>query len=117
MKIKSEAQMRQEAIRRHLAGETPASICRSWGRTKPWLLEAEYQPPNEKIPLETGYIHLIRFIRSAKILDVFGEKFRLKNIPAYEYVTATICVDCHTIKVYQDKRLLEEIEYRIQVDW
>jgi len=99
-----------------LQGKTPNQIVKEQNPS-PWLLESEYQLPNEKIPLESGYIHLIRFIRSDKILNIFGERFFLPQVPVYEYVTATICVNCHTIKIYQDNRLLGEIEYRLPVDW
>jgi len=83
----------------------------------PDFLSADYELTSDKIPLETGQIHLIRFIRSDRILDVFGERFQLKNVPAYEYVVAKILVDSHEIKVYLDDNLMEEIYYPMPVDW
>ncbi|MBC8205089.1 MAG: DDE-type integrase/transposase/recombinase [FCB group bacterium] len=99
-----------------LHGKTPNQIIKEQA-AKPRLLPENYQLPTEAIPLEEGYIHLIRFIRSSKILDVFGEQFLLQKTPAYEYVTATICVDSHRINVYLQDQLVEEIEYRMPVDW
>ena len=48
---------------------------------------------------------------------MFGERFQLKNVPAYEYVVAKILVDSHEIKVYLDDNLTEEIYYPMPVDW
>jgi transposase len=43
-----EIQSRYEAIRRYLAGERPAEICRALGRSKPWLYTwlKRYDPAN-----------------------------------------------------------------------
>ena len=41
---------------------------------------------------KTGNIHLIRFIRSNRILDIFGEKFQVNKSLIYEYVRANIIV-------------------------
>jgi transposase-like protein len=83
----------------------------------PDFLNMDFQLNSEKIPLESGQIFLLRFIRSDKILDVFGERFQLKNAPAYEYVVAKILVDSHEIKVYLDDKLIEEIYYPMPVEW
>ena len=100
-----------------ISGKTPNQAASEDGLGKPHPLDSDYHLPKDKIPLEEGEIHLIRFIRSDRILNVFGEKFPLGNVPAYEYVIATICVEAHAIKVKLDDQLLEEIEYRMPVDW
>ena len=100
-----------------IAGKTPNRIVAEEYPGKPYLLDEYYQLPKEKIPLEEGEIHLVRFIRSDRILNVFGEKFPLRNVPTYEYVIATICVEAHAIKVMLDDQLVEEIEYCMPVDW
>ena len=41
----------------------------------------------------------------------------LMTAPPYEYVIATICVEIHTIKIYIDNQVVEEIYYPIPVDW
>jgi len=81
------------------------------------LLKDDYRLPPERIPLETGLIHLIRFIRNDKVLNIFGERFQLNNVPAYEYVIATICIDSHEIQVELDGKRVEEIYYPMPVDW
>ena len=44
------------------------------------LLPASFRLP-EKLVIFSGYIHLIRFIRSDCVLNIFGEKYIL---PGYE---------------------------------
>ena len=52
-------------------------------------------PPKESAPRtplkkpESGCFHLVRFIRSNRKLDVFGELFSLSSEYQYEYVVAT----------------------------
>jgi len=99
-----------------LQGRTPDQIVKEQVN-KPRLLPPELELGNEPIPLLEGYIHLIRFIRSDGILDVFGERFKLHNTPTHEYVLATICVDSHRINVCCQDRLTEEIYYPMPVDW
>jgi len=53
----------------------------------------------DKLVLRKGKIHLIRFIRSDLILDVFGEKFSLPKSFQYAYVTATIHVRANKMHV------------------
>ena len=52
-------------------------------------LQRDFRLP-EKLTIAPGYIHLIRFIRSNRILDVFGEKFAMPMEVEYEYVWTTI---------------------------
>ena len=100
-----------------IAGKTPNQIVAHKCPGRSDLFDENYQLPKEKIPLEEGEIHLIRFIRSDRILNVFGETFPLRNVPAYEYVIASICVEAQVIKIILDDQLVEEIEYRMPVDW
>ncbi len=58
---------------------------------------------DEDIPLEDGYIHLIRFIRSDRKLNIFGETFPVPKELEYEYVVATICTDNHFIRVHDNQ--------------
>jgi len=80
------------------------------------LLPQSFQLPKEKIPLEDGYIHLIRFIRSDRKLDIFGEKFMVSKDLVYEYVKATICTDCHILQVRHDDQLVETFSYSLPID-
>jgi len=66
---------------------------------------------NLKARVRQGNIHLIRFIRSNRILDIFGEKFQVDRSLVYEYVRATIIVKEQKIKLFHQDRLVNEIDY------
>ena len=73
------------------------------------------QPPRCPLPKpETGRYHLIRFIRSDGILNIFGEKFQAPPETVYEYVRATIDVDQQRLRVYLDHIIVDEHEYRLR---
>lgn len=52
----------------------------------------------DKIP--QGNIVLIRFIRSDRKLDIFGEKFQVSKDLIYSYVKAVIVTKIHTLQLY-----------------
>ncbi|MGC9976680.1 MAG: hypothetical protein ABSC57_08215 [Syntrophales bacterium] len=60
--------------------------------------------PNTKLPkidhIPDGNIILIRFIRSDRMLDIFGEKFMASKDLVYSYVKAIVITDIHTLAVY-----------------
>jgi len=60
-----------------------------------------------------GKIHLIRFIRSDKVLHVFGEVFLVKPDCQYEYVKATIDVKEQSLRVFLFDEIVQEFEYAI----
>ena len=62
---------------------------------------------------QKGKIHLIRFIRSDRILHVFGEEFLLKPDCQYEYVKATIDVKEQCLKVFLFNEVVQELKYTI----
>jgi transposase InsO family protein len=80
------------------------------------LLPESFRLPSERIPIEDGYIHFYRFIRSDRQLVIFGEKFTVPKDLVYEYVIATICTDIHTLQVRHDNQLVEAYEYVLPVD-
>ena len=61
----------------------------------------------------SGNIHLIRWIRSNRTLDIFGEKFRVDKGLVYEYVRATIIVKEQKIKLFHQDKLVNEIDYHL----
>lgn len=65
----------------------------------------------KKLSIVPGYIHLIRFIRSNRILDIFGEKFSMPMEVEYEYVWATIDTVKGKLFVYHDSELVDEYTY------
>jgi len=60
-----------------------------------------------------GKIHLIRFIRSDRLLHVFGEAFRVKPDCQYEYVKATIDIKEQCLTVFLFDEIVQEFKYAI----
>ncbi len=73
--------------------------------------------PNTKLPrLESvpdGNIILIRFIRSNRVLNVFGEKFILSKELVYSYIKAVIVPSIHSLQVYLGDELVDQFDYRL----
>lgn len=74
------------------------------------LLSKDFKLP-KKLAITPGHIHLIRFIRSNRILDIFGEKFVMPIEVEYEYVWATIDTAKESLFVYHDSKLIEKFDY------
>ena len=74
------------------------------------LLPKDFALP-QKLAIEPGCIHLIRFIRSNLILDIFGEKFPLPREAEYEYVWATIDTATDKLLVTHDSKIIVEFDY------
>lgn len=76
--------------------------------------------PNTKLPkldyIPSGNVILIRFIRSDRNLDVFGEKFIVSKDLVYSYVKAVIITDRHVINVFLRDELVETFEYRMPIE-
>jgi hypothetical protein len=89
-----------------LKGMTPNQKC--FGGIK--LLPASFRLPKE-LAISPGYIHLVRFIRSDCILDIFGEKYIMPGNVEYEYVWATIDTVQEKLFVYHDSKLVVEYDY------
>lgn len=62
---------------------------------------------------ESGKYHLVRFIRSDGVLDIFGERFLVPLDAIYEYVIATIDVKEQKLKLYLDKVQIDEFDYKL----
>jgi hypothetical protein len=86
-----------------------------------FIQEANFEPitlaPNTKLPkldyVPDGDIVLIRFIRSDRKLDIFGEKFEVSKDLVYSYVKAVIVTSIQTLQVYLDDELAETFDYRL----
>jgi len=76
------------------------------------LLSSDFRLP-EKIGISPGYIHIIRFIRSNRVLDIFGEKFAMPVEVEYEYVWVTIDTAKEVLSIYHDSKLIEEKKYLV----
>jgi putative transposase len=71
--------------------------------------------PNTKLPvldhIPEGNVILIRFIRSNRVIDVFGEKFIVSKELVYSYVKAVIVTQIHRLQVYLGEELVETFSY------
>ena len=96
-----------------LKGKTPNEFTRN----------ADYKPltlgPNTKLPdldkIAEGNIVLIRFIRSDRKLDIFGEKFQVSKDLIYSYVKAVIVTKIHTLQLYLGEELVKTFDYQLPV--
>ena len=77
--------------------------------------DIRYLPKDFKLPdklgIANGYVHLVRFVRSNRILDIFGEKFSMPVQLEYEYIWVTIDTGCQTLSIYHDSQLVEKFDY------
>jgi len=65
----------------------------------------------DSLALYPGYIHLLRFVRSNRVLDIFGEKYSMPLDLEYKYVWVTIDISMQTMFVYHDSVLVEKYSY------
>jgi hypothetical protein len=75
--------------------------------------------PNTKLPdldnIPDGNVIFIRFIRSDRTLNIFGEKFQVSKKLVYSYVKAIVVTKIHTLQVYLGEDLVEVFDYRLPV--
>ena len=91
-----------------LRGFTPKQKCS--GDIK--LLPASFRLP-EKLTISPGHVHFVRFVRSDRVLDVFGERYIMPNDVEYEYVWTTIDTAQEKLLVYHDSKLVVEHPYSL----
>jgi len=97
-----------------LKGKTPLEV----------VAAEDFKPitlgPNRKRPvinyIPDGSISLIRFIRSDRKLDIFGEKFEVSKELVYSYVRAMIITEIHALQVYLGDELVTTFEYRLPAE-
>ena len=63
---------------------------------------------------EIGKYHVVRLIRSDLKLNVFGECFSVPPETMLEYVVATIDVKEQKLKLFLDKKQVEEFDYKLR---
>ena len=70
------------------------------------------EAPRHPLPKPVkGRYHLVRFIRSDRWLDVFGERFLLPAEAIYEYVIASVDVGVQKLRVHSEQTTLTEFDY------
>lgn len=86
-------------------------------------LKEDFEPitlgPNTKLPrldfMPDGEVSIVRFIRSDRRLDIFGEKIEVPKDFVYSYVRAVIVTKIHKLQIYLQNDLVETFEYRLTV--
>jgi len=97
-----------------LNGKTPLEVIEKAG-FKPIKLGGNTKlPVLDSIP--DGNIILIRFIRSDRMLDIFGEKFKVSKSLIYSYVKAVIVTKIHTLQLYLGEELVDTFDYTLTSD-
>ena len=94
-----------------LKGKTPLEV----------IATEKFEPvtlgPNTRLPeirqIPDGNISLIRFIRSDRKLDIFGENFEMPKDLVYSYVRAMIVTEIHALQVYLGDELVVVFEYSL----
>lgn len=71
----------------------------------------------KRIPLETGLIYFIRFIRSDLKLKILTESFDVDEALKYSYVVAEVNIDTQSLIVRQNNEIKLIIPYLTPVDW
>lgn len=95
----------------YLKGKTPFEVIRQ-EQFGPTILPPRFKLPEISV-IPDGNISLIRFIRSDRILDVFGEHFVLPKDLVYTYVRARIVTALHQIQVYSGEELVLCLSYQL----
>lgn len=94
-----------------LKGKTPLEVIRN-SNFKPVTIGANTKLPQlDEVP--DGNIILIRFIRSNRLLDIFGEKFKVSKNLVYSYVKAVIITQISLLQIYLGDELVETFEYQL----
>ena len=115
-------ELRRESLRFEQKHNSRYRYTKLQGRTpqmalaqQPIRLPKAVRPPQHPLPKPvSGRYHLVRFIRSDGLLDIFSEKFRLPPEAVYEYVIATIDVARQKITVTMDEVVIEEHDYPLR---
>lgn len=94
-----------------LKGKTPFQVFQESDYI-PIQLSPRFTLPNiDHIP--DGTISLLRFIRSKRKLNIFGEHFELPKDLIYTYVRAKIITSLHQAQIYRGDNLVIILPYRL----
>ena len=94
-----------------LKGKTPLQVLKNSNYKAHRLGGNTKLPQLDAIP--DGDIILIRFIRSNRLLDIFGEKFKVSKDLVYSYVKAVIVTQIHSLQVYLGDDLIHKFDYKL----
>jgi len=94
-----------------LNGKTPLETLKT-SNFKPVAIGANTKLPKlDYVP--DGNIILIRFIRSDRVLDIFGKKFKVSKELVYSYVKAVIITKIHRLQIYLGDDLVDTSGYQL----
>ena len=77
-------------------------------------------PVEENAPIhrikkpEIGRYHVVRLIRNDLRINIFGECFAVPPETYREYVTATIEVREQKLKLFLDRKQIDELDYKLR---
>jgi len=94
------------------AGMTPYQAYKRSGYPLQALSES-FEMPSNRLPLESGEIHVIRFVRSDLKFNIFGLSFPIPENAKYEYVKGVILVEEDRLLLFKDRELLTEFPFRL----
>ena len=97
-----------------LNGKTPLEVIQQFGFNPETLGANTKLPDLDSVP--DGNIILVRFIRSDRILDIFGEKFKVSKSLVYSYVKAVIVTNIHRLQIYLGEELVDAFDYHLTSD-
>ena len=95
-----------------LGGRTPAQSLQAATTVLRWPAT----PAAPRLPLgkpRQGRYHLVRYIRTDRCLDIFGEKFELPVETTSTYVVATVLVAEEKLQIRIGQELVDQIDYRL----
>lgn len=97
-----------------LKGKTPVEVIKSFDFSPATIGANTKLPVLDIVP--DGNIILIRFIRSNRMLDIFGEKFKLSKDLVYSYVKAVIVTEIHRLQIYLGNELVDTLDYQLTTE-
>lgn len=74
-------------------------------------LDQSYKIPNGKLSLESGEIHVIRFIRKDRKFNLFGLTFLLPENVIHEYVRGIILTEEHRLLIFNDQEFITDFQF------
>ena len=83
---------------------------------QPLKLPAGFEPA-EKIPLESGYILFVFFLRSDCLIEILGTKLKINPILQYSYITARLNIHTHALTIERDNEIFHSFSFTMPVDW
>jgi putative transposase len=94
-----------------LKGKTPNELVKASNHNALTIGANTKLPKSDEVA--NGNVILIRFIRSNRVLDIFGEKFKVSKDLVYSYVKAIIVTKIHRLQLYLGEELVDAFDYQL----